>query len=69
MMASTNKINLSNSDVNRLVSGRKRTINMDNWKNVKNKNLRNSGREYTSRSKKIVPAKTPPNMVSKNISM
>jgi len=69
MMASTNKINLSNSDVNRLVSGRKRTINMDNWKNVKNKNLRNSGREYTSWSKKIVPAKTPPNMVSKNISM
>lgn len=63
-MASTNNINLSNSDVNRVISGRKRSINMDNWKNVKNKKLRNSGKEYTSRRKVIVPAKTPPNMVS-----
>ncbi|KAL4119072.1 hypothetical protein QTP88_011939 [Uroleucon formosanum] len=61
-MASTNNINLSNSDVNRVISGRKRSINMDNWKNVKNKKLRNSGKEYTSRRKVIVPAKTPPNM-------
>ncbi|KAL4153058.1 hypothetical protein QTP88_000891 [Uroleucon formosanum] len=61
-MASTNNINLSNSDVNRVISGRKRSINVDNWKNVKNKKLRNSGKEYTSRRKVIVPAKTPPNM-------
>ena len=47
----TNNINnLSNSDFNRVVSGQKHTINMDNWKNSKNKNLRNSGKEYTSRS-------------------
>lgn len=68
-MASTNNINLSNSDVNRLIIGRKRKINMENWKNVKNKNLRNSGKEYTSRSKMLVPAKTPPTVVSKNIAI
>ncbi|XP_060876766.1 LOW QUALITY PROTEIN: uncharacterized protein LOC132949739 [Metopolophium dirhodum] len=52
--------NLSTSDVNRLRDGRKRKINMTDWKNVKNKTLRNSGKEYTSQSKKLVPAKTPP---------
>jgi hypothetical protein len=59
--------NLSISDVNRLSDGRKRKINMTDWKNVKNKTLRNSGNEYTSQSKKLVPAKTPPTVVSKNV--
>lgn len=63
-MASPN-VNLSNCDVNRLNNGRKRKINMNDWQNIKNKNLRNSGKEYVSRSNKLVPAKTPPTVVSK----
>jgi len=39
----------------------------DRMKNVKNKTLRNSGKKYTSQSKKLVPAKTPPTVVNKNV--
>ncbi|KAL4153297.1 hypothetical protein QTP88_001130 [Uroleucon formosanum] len=42
--------NLSTSDVNRLSDERKRKINMIDWKNVKNKTLRNSGKEYISQT-------------------
>ncbi|XP_022160525.1 uncharacterized protein LOC111026704 [Myzus persicae] len=59
-LSMTSLNNLSTSDVNRLSVGQKRKINMTDWKNVKNKTLRNSGKEYTSQSKKLVPAKTPP---------
>lgn len=65
-MASPN-LNLSNSDVNCLTNGRKRNINMKNWQNVKNKHFRNNGKEYVSRSNKLVPFKTPPTMISKKL--
>jgi len=58
-----NKIKIPSSDVNHLndgpskPSGRNRKINTLDWKNVKNKILRNSGKEYISQSKELVPAK------------
>lgn len=59
--------NLFSIDVNRLSNRRKQKINMTDWKNVKHNTLRNSGKEYISQSKKLVPAKKPPTVVSKNV--
>ncbi|KAL4118942.1 hypothetical protein QTP88_011820 [Uroleucon formosanum] len=49
--------NLSTSDVNRLSDRRKRKINMTDWKNVKNKTLRNSGKNIYLRVKNLYQLK------------
>lgn len=43
--------------------GSKRKINAENWKDFKNKRLRNSGESYISRKGKTIQNKTAPNKV------
>lgn len=41
----------------KLNQGKKRQINLENWKDERRKMLRNSGKEYISRNGKVVPGK------------
>lgn len=63
-MAEPNSVNLSPSALKTLNKTRKRKININEWKDVKRKTLRNSGKEYEGRNMKRYPAKNQPKEVS-----
>lgn len=54
--------------LNKANRGSKRKINLENWKDLNNKKLRNSGKQYINRKNNIVPAKKAPDQVKwKNV--
>lgn len=59
------RVSVSFCGEKQLNKGRKRKINISEWKDNKRKALRNSGKEYVSRKGTVVPGKVPPNNVSR----
>lgn len=56
-MADDKKLQLTNSAEKRLNKGRRRKIRISEWKDNKNKALRNAGNPYKSRKGYLVPGK------------
>ncbi|KAF6207360.1 hypothetical protein GE061_018601 [Apolygus lucorum] len=52
---------LTRNDLDRINKSRSRTLNIQEWKDVKRKNSRNSGQPYVSKKNKPVPGKLPSN--------
>lgn len=66
-MADTMNVSLTLSMENKLKKGKKRSINIRNWKDNRRKLLKDSGSPYLSKRNVYIPGKIPSNAVSRTM--